>query len=90
MTICEFRLPGDALDAEELERRRQSAQRDVQRYLQRLGSTTDEGTPIIRHYSVIDSTTSVLEQDISFCVSKKDDGWIGKSINSIPFLQDLV
>ncbi|KAK4664159.1 uncharacterized protein QC763_512665 [Podospora pseudopauciseta] len=77
VTICEFRLPGDALDAEELERRRQSAQRDVQRYLQRLGSTTDEGTPIIRHYSVIDSTTSVLEQDISFCVSKKDDGWIG-------------
>ncbi|KAK0721253.1 hypothetical protein B0T21DRAFT_453638 [Apiosordaria backusii] len=78
VTICEFKLPQDALNAEELQRRRQSAQRDVQKYLQRLSPTTDVGTPIIRHYSVIDSTTSVIEQDVSFCVStKKNGGWIG-------------
>ena len=79
VTICE--LSHDTLNPEEVQSRRETASQDVRNYLQKLHaeSVSQVGSSIVRRYSVIDGTTSVIEHDISFYANaKRAGGWIGK------------
>ena len=78
VTICE--LSYDTLNNREVQARRERASQDVRRYLQKLGSASNVGSSIIRRYSVIDGTTSVIEHDISlYAAARGSGGWIGKN-----------
>lgn len=81
VTISVYEESRDTLNLEEVESRRLAAGQDVRTYLQKLGRPGSQfGSSIIRKYSVIDGSTSVIEQDISFCATvKKNRGWIGKT-----------
>jgi hypothetical protein len=77
VTICD--LTRDALHPEEVQSRRQTSAQDVRKYLQQLRRLSQVGSSILRRYSVIDATTSVIEQDVSLCATTtKTGGWIGK------------
>lgn len=84
ISICDS--THDALNPEEVQSRRQTSARDVRKYLHKLKATSQVGSSILRRYSAIDGTTSVIEQDVSFYATmKKAGGWIGKS----PVLRSL-
>jgi hypothetical protein len=77
LTICD--LTNNTLRPEEVQGRRQTSAQDVRKYLRKLKATSQVGRSILRRYSVIDGTMSLVEQDVSLCVTmRRTGGWIGK------------
>ncbi|KAI1756798.1 hypothetical protein F4782DRAFT_549243 [Xylaria castorea] len=47
-------------------------------YLNDLRINQHIGSSIVRRYAILDETTSIVQQDVSFCVhQKRNGGWIG-------------
>ena len=60
--------------------KQQGQKQSLQEYFENLGSNPDVvGESIVRRFSVHDHAHFSIEQDISLCVLKRGEGWIGES-----------
>ncbi|KAF2810714.1 uncharacterized protein BDZ99DRAFT_414865 [Mytilinidion resinicola] len=74
-TICNRVNP---LSAEEVRKQRKDDLEGVNKFLNALRASERIGSSIVRRHAIINETTCVIEQDISFCVQKRrSGGWTG-------------
>jgi len=82
VTIGHRKLRGRGADQREVDHLRSHGHKAMGRYLhalnQDLNSRTGPGNSIVREYLVHDLTHFTIEQDISLCVTRKENGWVGK------------
>ncbi|KAI0183171.1 hypothetical protein EV127DRAFT_377399 [Xylaria flabelliformis] len=74
-TICKRQ---DPLSLEAVIQRRETEFQGIRAYLNELRTNQRVASSIVRRYAILDETTSIIQQDVSFCVhQKKNGGWIG-------------
>ncbi|KAF2181562.1 hypothetical protein K469DRAFT_260224 [Zopfia rhizophila CBS 207.26] len=74
-TICTKQSP---LNVDEVRKQRDGDMDGVQNYMNTMRANERIGSSIVRKHAVISETTSIIEQDVSFCVQKrKSGGWTG-------------
>jgi hypothetical protein len=82
VTIGHRKVRGREANQREIDRLRSHGHKGMDRYLhalnQSLHSRTGPGDSIVRDYIVHDLTHFTIEQDISLCVTRKENGWTGK------------
>lgn len=82
VTIGHRKMRGREADQREIDRLRSHGHMAMDRYLHALNQSLDSrsgpGDSIVRDYLVHDLTHFTIEQDISVCVTRKENGWIGK------------
>lgn len=87
VTIGHRKMRGKEANQREIDRLRSHGHTGMDRYLhalnQSLDSRTGPGDSIVRDYIVYDLTHFTIEQDISLCVTRKENGWTGKGASSL-------
>ncbi|GAW19500.1 hypothetical protein ANO14919_089870 [Xylariales sp. No.14919] len=74
-TICKRQ---DPLSLEAVIQQREAEFQGLRAYLNDLRTNQRIGSSIVRRYAILDETTSVVQQDVSFGVHQKGNGgWIG-------------
>lgn len=79
-------LHRDDFGGQDLQSQRSAQSTELGTYkIQQLGSTrVCCGDSLVREYSTVCSSFSVIEQWISICVTKTDAGWTGRRLSYIP------
>ena len=75
ITICNREVP---LTQDQIEESRREETKAVQRHQRQLGASGSVGESIIRRFPTHGETIFTLEQEVSFCVKRKNGGWIGR------------
>jgi hypothetical protein len=77
-----------------IDRLRRESAKDFERYFHELRTTDNfrTGDSFVRHLEVYDETHFSLEQDVSICVNRLGNGWIGKNFmrNTIQIFTDFI
>jgi hypothetical protein len=81
-TICTREM---VLTQEEVETNRRDEIEAAKKHQRQLGVSGTIGESIIRRFSIHEESAFTLEQEVSFCVKRKNGGWVGKRLPDITF-----